>query len=35
MRPGVLIRVLPRAGHMVQVEAADAFNELVANFLRG
>ena len=35
VRPGVLIRVLPRAGHMVQVEAADAFNELVADFLRG
>lgn len=35
VRPGVLIRVLPRAGHMVQAEAADAFNELVADFLRG
>jgi pyruvate dehydrogenase E2 component (dihydrolipoamide acetyltransferase) len=34
VRPGVLIRVLPRAGHMVQLEAADAFNELVADFLR-
>jgi pyruvate dehydrogenase E2 component (dihydrolipoamide acetyltransferase) len=34
MRPDVLIRVLPRAGHMVQVEAADAFNELVTEFLR-
>ena len=34
VRPGVLIRVLPRAGHMVQVEAADGFNELVADFLR-
>lgn len=35
VRPDVLIRVLPRAGHMVQVDAADAFNELVADFLRG
>lgn len=34
VRPDVLIRVLPRAGHMVQVEAAGAFNELVVDFLR-
>jgi pyruvate dehydrogenase E2 component (dihydrolipoamide acetyltransferase) len=34
VHPAVLIRVLPRAGHMVQLEAADAFNELVADFLR-
>jgi pyruvate dehydrogenase E2 component (dihydrolipoamide acetyltransferase) len=35
VRPGVLIRVLPHAGHMVQAEAADAFNELVTEFARG
>jgi pimeloyl-ACP methyl ester carboxylesterase len=34
VRPDVLIRVLPQAGHMVQLEAAEAFNELVADFLR-
>jgi len=34
VRPDVLIRVLPRAGHMVQVEAAGAFNELVVDFQR-
>jgi pyruvate dehydrogenase E2 component (dihydrolipoamide acetyltransferase) len=35
VRPDVLIRVLPHAGHMVQAEAADAFNELVTEFARG
>jgi pimeloyl-ACP methyl ester carboxylesterase len=34
VRPGLRIRVLPRAGHLVQVEAAEAFNDLVADFLR-
>jgi pyruvate dehydrogenase E2 component (dihydrolipoamide acetyltransferase) len=34
VRPDVLIRVLPQAGHMVQLEAAEAFNELVTDFLR-
>jgi len=34
-RDGVLVRVLPRAGHMVQLEAADEVNQLVADFLRG
>lgn len=35
VRDGVLIRVLPRAGHMVQVEAADEVNRLVGDFLVG
>ena len=35
VRPGVLIRVLPHAGHMVQAEASEAFNELVTEFARG
>jgi len=34
-RGGVSLRVLPGAGHMVQVEAADEFNETVVGFLRG
>ena len=33
-RAGVLVRVLPHAGHMVQLEAADEVNRLVADFLR-
>jgi len=33
-RAGVLVRVLPHAGHMVQVEAADEVNRLVSDFLR-
>jgi pyruvate dehydrogenase E2 component (dihydrolipoamide acetyltransferase) len=33
--PRILLRVLPRAGHMVHVEAADEFNELLVEFLRG
>jgi len=33
--PRVMARVLPGAGHMVQVEAADAFNELLVAFVRG
>jgi pyruvate dehydrogenase E2 component (dihydrolipoamide acetyltransferase) len=33
-RDGVLVRVLPHAGHMVQLEAADEVNGLVADFLR-
>jgi len=33
-RAGVLVRVLPRCGHMVQLEAADEVNRLVADFLR-
>jgi len=33
-RAGVLVRVLPNSGHMVQLEAADEVNRLVADFLR-
>jgi len=33
VREGVLIRVLPRSGHMVQVEAADEVNRLIDDFL--
>lgn len=33
-RDGVSVHVLPRAGHLVQVEAADEFNRLVGDFLR-
>jgi pyruvate dehydrogenase E2 component (dihydrolipoamide acetyltransferase) len=33
-REGVLVRVLPRCGHMVQIEAADEVNRLIANFVR-
>jgi len=33
-RDGVSVHVVPRAGHMVQVEAADEFNRLVGDFLR-
>ena len=35
VRDGILIRVLPHAGHMVQVEAADEVNRLVGDFLGG
>jgi pyruvate dehydrogenase E2 component (dihydrolipoamide acetyltransferase) len=35
VRDGVSIRVLPHAGHMVQVEAADEVNRLVGEFLGG
>jgi pimeloyl-ACP methyl ester carboxylesterase len=31
----VRLHVLPGAGHMVQLEAADAVNRLVADFLPG
>jgi pyruvate dehydrogenase E2 component (dihydrolipoamide acetyltransferase) len=34
VRDGVLIRVLPACGHMVQVEAADEVNRLIDGFLR-
>lgn len=33
-RDGVLVRVLPHCGHMVQLEAADEVNRLVGEFLR-
>jgi pyruvate dehydrogenase E2 component (dihydrolipoamide acetyltransferase) len=33
-RAGVRVEVLPHAGHMLQVEAADEFNELLVEFLR-
>jgi pyruvate dehydrogenase E2 component (dihydrolipoamide acetyltransferase) len=33
VRAGVRLHVLPGAGHMVQLEAADAVNRLVADFL--
>jgi pyruvate dehydrogenase E2 component (dihydrolipoamide acetyltransferase) len=34
-RKGVLLRVLPRSGHMVQAEAADEVNRLIGEFLGG
>jgi pyruvate dehydrogenase E2 component (dihydrolipoamide acetyltransferase) len=34
-RDGVQLHVLPGAGHMVQLEAADEVNRLIANFLPG
>jgi pimeloyl-ACP methyl ester carboxylesterase len=33
-REGVHVCVLPGAGHMVQLEAADEVNRLIADFLR-
>jgi pyruvate dehydrogenase E2 component (dihydrolipoamide acetyltransferase) len=33
-REGVSVHVVPCAGHLVQVEAADEFNRLVGDFLR-
>lgn len=33
-RDGVLVRVLPGAGHMVQLEASDEVNRLLVEFLR-
>jgi pimeloyl-ACP methyl ester carboxylesterase len=35
VREGVLLRVLPRSGHMVQAEAADEVNRLIGDFLGG
>lgn len=35
VRDGVRLHVLPGAGHMVQLEAADEVNRLIANFLPG
>jgi pyruvate dehydrogenase E2 component (dihydrolipoamide acetyltransferase) len=34
VRDGVSLRVLPHAGHMVQIEAAEAVNRLILDFLR-
>jgi len=34
-RTGVLVRVLPHCGHMVQLEAAGEVNRLLVDFLRG
>jgi len=34
VRDGVLVRVLPHGGHMVQAEAADEVNRLIGDFLR-
>jgi pyruvate dehydrogenase E2 component (dihydrolipoamide acetyltransferase) len=33
-RDGVSVHVLPHAGHMVQVEAADEVNRLIGEFLQ-
>ena len=33
VREGVSLRVLPRCGHMAHVEAADAVNRLIEEFL--
>jgi pyruvate dehydrogenase E2 component (dihydrolipoamide acetyltransferase) len=35
VREGVLVRVLPQSGHMVQAEAADEVNRLIGEFLGG